>query len=330
MTSRLRVLSWAGGWGRALQAAVSGPFTEATGIEVEQVSHVGLPLPAPLVSALDDRRRPPVDVVWCNTPVAMRAAAADHADPLRHLPVLGELRERAHAGPEWAFARAYVVHYVLVYRRALYPAAPPRSWSVMTRPEHARRVVLYPGGKGFLAVAQVLGGGRVEDIPGAMDPCWRTVTAIRRQLAPPDYSIGLGRPFQEGAIDLAYRALTNALAFQEDGVPVDWCVPEEGVADTTDALWVPRGLDEESRSNARRYVAFALSRPVQERWCAMLGTLPMHAAAASRAMHPALPAHAEDPTNVLHVPEDVEAARELEWGATFDRLCRDEGAGATP
>ena len=159
-----------------------------------------------------------------------------------------------------------------------------------------------------------------------MEPCWRTVAAVRKQLAPPDYSIGLGRPFQAGTIDFAYRALTNALAFQEDGVAVDWCVPEEGVADTTDALWVPRGLAEAVRSNARRYIGFALSRQVQERWCAMLGTLPMNAGAASRSIHPSLPTHADDRANVLHVPEDVEAAHELEWGATFDRLCREDGA----
>jgi putative spermidine/putrescine transport system substrate-binding protein len=331
MTSKLRVLSWAGGWGRALEAAVSGPFTGSTGIEVEAVSHVGLRLPSALIAALDQCSPPPVDVVWCNTTVAMRAAAAGYADPLGDLPVLGELRDRAQSEPEWAFgrayfARAYVVHYVLVYRRALFPSAPPRSWEVMTHPCHAGRVVLYPQGKGFLPVAQLLGGGRVEDIPRAMDPCWRTVASIRKQLAPPDYSIGLGRPFCEGTIDLAYRALTNALAFQEDGVPVAWCVPDEGAADTTDAFWVPRGLPEASRSNALRYIAFALSRQVQERWCAMLGTLPMNAGAASRAFHPALPAHSGDRTNVLHIPEDVEAARELEWGATFDRLCQDDGA----
>ena len=162
MTSKIRVLSWAGGWGRALRAAVSVPFTEATGIEVEEVSHVGLPLPSGLVSALEAEGPPPVDVVWCNTPVAIRAAERGYADPLRDLPVLGELRGRARSEPAWPFARAYVVHYVLVYRRALFPSGPPRSWNVMTRPEHAARVVLYPGGKGFLPVAQVLGGGRIR------------------------------------------------------------------------------------------------------------------------------------------------------------------------
>lgn len=314
----LRVLSWAGAWGRALTEAVSQPFTEATGIAVEHVRHVGLRLPDALRGALETGAPPPVDVVWCNTTPAIRAAERGWCAPLDGLEVLDELHERAKppGRDDWPFVQAYAVHYVLVYRRALYPTAPPRSWNVLLRPEHAGRVVLYPGGKGFFPVAQVLGGGKASAIPGDMSPCWSIVRQMRAQLGRPDYSIGLGDPIRRGEIDLCYRALPNALGFMAEGVDVDWTVPEEGVADTTDALWVPRGLEGETQDRARAYVAFAMSAEVQERWCRALGAVPLHARAAA----PELLRGAGGPLSreLLHVAAEVEARLEADWERRFD------------
>lgn len=329
----IRVLSWAGGWGRALAEAVSRPFTEATGINVEHLLHVGIELPEALVAALDGGAPPPVDVVWCNTIPALLAANSQYCTPLDDLPILNELRERAlpSSVSGWPFVQAYVVHYVLVYQRSLYPAAAPRSWSALTRPEHQGRVVVYPGGKGIFPVAQIVGGGRLEDIPASMDPCWSFLRALRPQLAPPRYSIGLEAPIRRGEIDLCYRALTNALAFEAEGLAIGWTAPEEGVADTTDALWIPRGLDEATTDRARRYLSFALSRPIQERWCQLLGALPVHAAAPSPDLFRSvarLPRDADDRRGVLHVPAHVEAAHEPTWRAMFEKLCAPGSHGA--
>jgi putative spermidine/putrescine transport system substrate-binding protein len=329
MIPPLRVLSWAGRWGRALAETVSQPFTEATGLPVEAVRHIGLRLPSALTSRADAGQRPPVDVVWCNTSAAIRAARADCCDPLDDLAGLAELVRRA-APPDgrgWPFVQAYVVHYVLVYRRALFPTAPPRSWQVLLDRAHERRVVLYPGGKGFLPIAQLLGGGTLSGIPDAMAPCWSALRALGGQLGRPDYSIGLGPLFSRGEIDLCYRALPNALGFVDEGVDVGWVAPDEGVADTTDALWVPRGLDEATRDRARKYVAFAMTKPVQERWCEALAAIPMHRSAAAPALLRArgLSTDPEDLASVLHIDPETEAEHEDAWAVAFD-----EAVGQAP
>lgn len=318
------MLSWKGAWGDALERAVSRPFHDATQIAVEAVPHVGLRLPAPLTRALDAGGEPPVDVVWCNTSPALRAARQGWCEPLADLPVLGALADRARTPrlDGWPIAQLYVVHYVLAYRRAQYPA-PPASWRVLERPEHAGRVVLYPGGNGFYPVAQVLGGGRVSTIPDDMAACWATVGRLRSQLGPRSYSIGLSEVIRRGDIDLCYRALPNVLAFQADGLDVDWVAPGEGVADTTDAMWIPRGLPPDVQACARAFIAFALSAPVQDRWCGLLAALPLHRDARHR--HPAfdrrgLPADPDAATGVLYVPEDVKARHELVWEARFEAL----------
>jgi putative spermidine/putrescine transport system substrate-binding protein len=325
MARPLRVLSWAGAWGTALRDGVSAPFREATGVAVEAVSHVGLRLPEDLPRALETRGEPPVDVVWCNTSPALRAAAAGWCEPLDDLRVLGELADRARLLQldGWPLAPTYVVHYVVAYRRALY-RAPPDSWSVLEHAEHAGRVVLYPGGNGFYPVAQIMSGGRLSEIPHQMAACWDTVRRLRPQLGPRGYSVGLHEVIRRGELDLCYRALPNVLAFQADGLDVDWAAPREGIADTTDAMWIPRGLAPDVLACARAYVAFALSAAVQDRWCKLLAALPLNRNARDRSAafeRPGMPRDPDDLDSVLYVPEHVKAAHELDWEARFESLC---------
>ena len=332
MKRPLRVLSWAGAWGEALRDGVSRPFQDATGVMVEAVPHVGLRLPDTLHRALESNGEPPIDVVWCNTSPALRAAQRGWCEPLDGMPVLGELSERARLIHQegWPIAPVYVVHYVLAYRRSLY-AAPPDSWRVLERAEHAGRVVLYPGGNGFYPVAQVMGGGLVSTIPDDMEACWTTVRRMRPQLGARNYSIGLHEPIRRGEIDLCYRALPNVLAFQRDGLDVDWAAPQEGLADTTDAMWVPRGLAPDVLACARAYIELALSAQVQDRWCKLLAALPLNRNARERSVvfeRAGMPRDPDDLGAVLYVPEHVKAAHEPAWEASFEALCAP--ASATP
>jgi putative spermidine/putrescine transport system substrate-binding protein len=326
MTRPLRVLSWAGAWGEALREGVSRPFRDETGIAVEAVRHVGLRLPDALDCALEAGGDPPVDVVWCNTSPALRAADRGWCEPLEGAPVLAELAERARS-PQlagWPIAQTYVTHYVLVYRTCLYPERPPASWRVLERAEHAGRVVLYPGGNGFYPVAQILSAGALSDIPADMSACWTTVRRMRGQLGVPDYSIALHDVIRRGEIDLCYRALPNVLAFQADGLEVSWVAPSEGIADTTDAMWIPRGLAPDVLACARAYVWFALSARIQDRWCKLMGTLPVNRNARDRSAafeRAGMPRDPDVLDGILHVPEHVKARHEPQWEATFRRLC---------
>lgn len=316
-------MSWRGGWGRALQRAVCEPFAAETGVPVRQAYHVGLLLPHELQRALAMGARPPFDVVWSNSVPALRAAEQGFCQTLGGIGERDGLSQRARAGGG-ALDRVvfpYAVHYVLVYRRAAVREA-PRSWAALLDPRHRGRVALYPRGNGLQPIAQVMGGGRLEDIPSAMEPCWRFVEALAPQVGELDYSIGMERLLQDGQLDLCFRALTNALAFQQAGVDVDWCVPDEGTTDTLDALWLPRGVPEAHAQWARRLIDFALRPDVQTRFCELLGCMPMHRDAAVPAcirQHPRLPDHVDDLGPLLHVPEALKLAYDAEWGERFDR-----------
>jgi len=322
----LTVLSWAGGWGRALRAAVADPFTRATGIRIIQEVHVGLALPPGLSAALAFAQRPPVDVVWSNSGPALAMARAGFTAPLspERCPSLAGLRARGRPPlPGWPFAYAYVVYYVLVYARRSFPAGPPSSWEVLLDPEHQGRVAMYPGGNGFYPLAQLLGGGRVEDIPGDMAPCWDYLARLGPQIGAEDYSIHMGERFRRGELTLAFRALTNALAFAEEGIDVGWTAPCEGLTDTLDALWLPSGLPENVRFWAEQFIDFALSAQVQQDWCRRLGAMPMHRDAAAGAViagHPRLPGDADDVRGVLGVPEEVKERHAGDWERRFSEV----------
>jgi putative spermidine/putrescine transport system substrate-binding protein len=322
----LIVMSWAGRWGRALTEAVSTPFTAETGIPVSHRTNIGLKLPVELTSALAREARPPVDVVWCNGVPAMRAANAGWCEALDSDDHLGgrllELHPRARpqSSGGWQVVLPYVVQYVLVYRRELF-AAPPTSWDVLMEPRFRGKLALYPGGNGFYPIAQVLGGGAPADIPEKMEACWSYLRRLRPQIGTLDYSIGMAQLLGERKLDLCFRALTNALGFLEEGQDVGWAAPREGITDTLDALWVPKHLPAEVSEAARRYVAYALSAQVQERWCARMGVLPMHPQAALPSIFrddPTLPQSADDLSRVLYVPETVKAEYEDEWEARFN------------
>jgi putative spermidine/putrescine transport system substrate-binding protein len=323
----LTVLSWAGRWGSSLRETVSDPFAAEHGIRVNHRTHVGLKLPADLVEALRRGDRPPVDVVWCNSVPAFAAARAgwcadlDEEEELASGLAALDARARPRGLSGWPLVLAYVVHYVLVYRRDGLRGRRPDSWDVLMEPGLRGRIALYPGGNGFYPVAQVLGGGSVGDIPHAMDACWSYLRRLRPQVGTLDYSIGMSRLLAERRLDVCFRALPNALGFRDEGQDVGWSVPKEGITDTMDALWVPRGLPSGVSIWARRYIAHAISREVQERWCDRMGVLPVHPGAGLPGpFHedPALPRSAGDLSRVLHVYEDVKADHQESWEKSFD------------
>jgi putative spermidine/putrescine transport system substrate-binding protein len=134
---------------------------------------------------------------------------------------------------------------------------------------------------------------------------------------------------RRGELDLGYRALPNVLAFQRDGLDVDWVAPKEGIADTTDAMWIPRGLAPDVLACARAYIEFALSARVQDHWCKLLGALPLNRNARERSgvfARARMPDDPDDLDRVLYVPEHVKATYEPAWEATFESLC-EHGSG---
>jgi putative spermidine/putrescine transport system substrate-binding protein len=321
----LDVMTWAGKWGDSLEKAVSARFTELTGVPVRHHTNIGLRLPEPLHDALRTRQRSPYDVVWSNAvpAVAMAESGCCQLFDEDDMPSLAELYQRARpAGFADRLVFPYSVHYVLVYQKSAVEARALKSWNVLMDKKHAGKVAIYPNGKGFYPIAQVLGGGNMESIPENMQPCWDYLAKFRPRIAILDYSIGMESLFRTGRINLCFRALPNALGFMEAGLDVGWTVPAEGTSDTTDALWIPQHVPEDRVYWARKYIDIALSASVQTEWCSRLGVLPANRKAAASTIFdgPGFPRNMDDTAGFLYVPDHVIWRHEAQWETLFEQL----------
>jgi len=327
----LTIMTWplSSLWGRGLKEAVSDVFTEVTGIRIRHIENVGLDFPVDFLRALKNNRRPPFDVVYANSIPALKLAQAGFCDPFDEgeFPVLRELGDRARPEAKgvsgWPIVNVYIVRYALMYRHAAFLEGPPESWNVMTDPTYKRRVSLYPGGKGFYAVAQVIAGGSLDGIPDNMEPCWSFIRSLKSQIGPIGYSPEMTGHVREGIIDLFFTALTNIRQWKHDGFRVSWSVPREGTTDCTDALFVPKYLPENVAFWAKTYVAYALTKEAQKSFCHRLGVCSTHPAVgppSDLVGDPACAQSADDLTHVLYVPDSVTVEHEESWMERFNEI----------
>ncbi len=316
------VRAWGGVWEEALKTGVSDPFTEMTGIPVRHDLTEDNEIRPKIWAAVDQGRVPPIHVNWDTTTNATKSALRGVTEDLGDLPNLEGLLPLAKpAGLEgWPLVNVYSYAYVLAYSEKAFPEGAPESWNAMLDPAFRKRVAMYDDGIGLFAPAQVAGGGRFEDIPDNMEPCWeffRKLKANEPLLGEdPDFT----NWFQNDEIDLACTIISNAREAKQNGIAVSWTVPKEGATLDTDALWIPKGLPENELYWAKQYVNFALSAEAQQAWCNALGLPPVRPGLeppADLVGDIAYPASEADLDRFLRIPTPVLVEHESSW---FERV----------
>ena len=323
--AELIVRAWGGVWVEAIEAGVSKPFTEMTGIAVRHDLTEDNELQPKLWAAVDQQRTPPVHVNWDTSTNAAKSALHGAAVDLSDVPGLDKLLPAAKpAGLEgWPMVNVYSYAYVLAYREEAFPNGAPDSWQVLLDPKYKGRVALYDDGIGFHPAAQVAGGGKVSDIPGNMQPAWDFIAKLKAQQPllgeDPDFT----NWFQQGQIDLACTILSNAREAKNNGVKVGWTVPKEGCKLDTDALWVPKNPAENEVYWSKKYVELAIGAKAQEAWTSKLGLPPVYPdlpPPSDLAGDPAFPTKPEDFDRFIRVPTNVLVEHEKEWFEKFNEI----------
>ncbi len=316
--AELIVRAWGGVWQEALDRGVSQPFSERTGISIRYDLTEDNELRPKIWAAVDQGRMPPVHVNWDTTTNATKSALRGVSEDLGDLPNLkGLLPVARPAGLDgWPLVNVYSYAYVLAYATKAFPNGAPESWKALLDPAFRGRVAIYDDGIGLFAPAQVAEGGRFEDIPDHMDPCWRFFRKLKKNEPllgeDPDFT----NWFQNGEIDLACTIISNAREAKQNGVAVSWTVPKEGATLDTDALWIPKGLPENELYWAKQYVNFALSPEAQQAWCNGLGLPPVRPGLkppADLVGDIAYPTSEKDLARFLRIPTPVLVEYESSW-----------------
>jgi putative spermidine/putrescine transport system substrate-binding protein len=134
--AELIVRAWGGVWVESLDAGVSQPFAEATGIAVRHDLTEDNEIRPKIWAAVDQGRVPPIHVDWDTTTNATKSALRGVTEDLAGIPNLEGLLPIARpSGFEgWPLVNTYSYVYVLAYRDEAFPDGPPDSWPVMIDP----------------------------------------------------------------------------------------------------------------------------------------------------------------------------------------------------
>jgi putative spermidine/putrescine transport system substrate-binding protein len=319
------VRAWGGSWVDSLKAGVSDPFTKATGIAVRHDLTEDNEIKPKIWAAVEQGRVPPIHVNWDTTTNATKSALRGVTEDLADLPNLKNAMELAKpAGLDgYPIINTYGYVYVLAYRPEAFPNGAPTSWHDLLDPRLKGRIAFYNDGIGMHFPAQIAGGGKLEDIPGNMQPAWDFITKLKEQNPllgeDPDFTAW----FQKGEIDAACTISTNAREAKKNGVNIAWTVPKEGCKYDTDGLWIPKGLPANELYWAKQYINQALSVESQQVWLDGLGlpgVIPGVNPPADLVGDPSYPTKAEDFKNLLIVSSKIQVENESEWFAKFKSI----------
>lgn len=328
---KLIVMNWtlSSSWGSSFKEAISDTFSAKTGIPVQHIENIGLSFPQSLFQALENKERPPFDLIYGNVIPAIQLAKAGYCTLMNEeeMPILKELHPRAKpdvdTGSSWPFVNLYVVRYAMMFRDSCFPNGKPASWNAMLDPKFKGRVSIYPGGKGFYPIMHIMGGGSMEDILEGRELNWEFVKSLKANVGKMGYNKEMTEYIRNGEIDLFFTCLTNIRQWKEDGIHVSWTIPHEGTADCVDSLVIPAFLPDNVSYWAKQFTDHAMTKEVQRDFCHRLGTCPMYPGIEppeDMTGDPAYPKAPDDFNGVLFLPDSVTEKYEQEWMNEFDRI----------
>lgn len=273
----ITVRAWGGVWEESLLDSIGEPFTAETGIEVTTDNSDIQVAQNDIRSAIDQDREPPVNVNWTIV-VFMhseyRQGLASPLDPevVPHLDEMQELGQPDVDGDP-PYVSLYPYTYALCYNEEALETVqgnsePVGSWEELWDDQYEDWVGVYndPPGDGFLPVMAELAGVELGPVD-EMDAMWDKLEELEPNIGYLGSDASIAQTLQEQEIAYAAGYLpNNLLGPQDEDVPVDWTIPEEGATVRTDCLYTPKNQSVEELYWSQRFIDFALREDNQRNW----------------------------------------------------------------
>jgi putative spermidine/putrescine transport system substrate-binding protein len=251
---------------KTFRSALAEPFEKETGIKV--ILKLGS-MSEWLTSAMVNRRKPDIDVLWLAFPESIRAVMEDDVVmelSKERIPNLADVRpiwldmfDRKGVGHEYA---AFGIGY-----RADMLQDPPKSWADFWSPKYAGQIALPDinsnGSWEFLMMAARLNGGDESKLDIGLDAVKRLKPGVKRffkSLTEAQNLLDTGEAGMVGPItDLRVYAL------QDQGKPVKFVLPSEGTIPSLVSFHIAKNTA--NREQSEKFVNFALSKPGLTDFC---------------------------------------------------------------
>lgn len=319
---KLIVRSWDDPWSTALGDFPGKAFTAETGIPVQFDLSDHAEVQTKVQLALQAGRRPPVDVVYTIGTLAYTAEVQNLSIPLdpgvvtnfAKLTVAGKP-----VGGNASYVNLYTYTYPVIYTKSDVQFDPGMPWSTIWDSKyqhsmHADEVytsLLFP-------VAKVL---NLDVAASDLQPVWDRIAELRPNIA----SVGDDTVFIEAMkshdAQFGLALVGDALALKDGGLDVGWVVPAEGIALTSDSMYVCRGLPQDVTYWAQVFVNKVIEAQIQTQWCAKVATVPTNAGASPAPFmkgDPAFPFTDEEiSTYALLEPIDLAAQNNDKWQSAY-------------
>lgn len=222
-----------------------------------------------LTSAMVNRRKPDIDVLWLAFPESIRAVMEDDValelskDRIPNLaqvqPVFYDMYDRKGVGHEYAaFGIAYRTDMV---------SEPPKSWADFWSPKYAGQISIPDinsnGAWEFLMMATKLNGGDESKLDVGFDAVKRLKPSVKRYFKSLTEAANLIDTGEVGMIG----PITDfrAYALQDQGKPVRFVLPSEGTIPSLVSFHIAKNTA--NRELAEKFVNYALSPEGQRDFC---------------------------------------------------------------
>lgn len=271
-------LTYGGIYGDNQRTAMVEPFTAATGVRVNMVS--GRDAVPALVG--DTTQSVPLHDVIAFSDLEARTVAAQggllaEIDP-EAVPNIADLPDEARIGT--VAVNIEFDPWGLMYRTD--KMDPPTSWRDLFEPTIDPRRVAFqrpePGSATFynLLAAAVAGGGSMADVESIGIPLIRALRDKGAQFV--DFSASLALTQNDG-LDLVPMYNNEAFYLQDQGLPVDFVFPEEGVFPIGVWLGMPANLPDDRRALAQQFINHMLAPEPQVAMARLMYTGPTNSRA---------------------------------------------------
>lgn len=327
----ITVRAWGGTWQDSVDKSIAKPYTDDTGISVEFDNTDRTVMQGKIRDAVEQDREPPVNVMWTTQTAAHKEYKLGLAERLNPelVPNMDEMFDLAIPNIDGnpPYLNLYSYTYSLCFNeeeleRIQGNTDPVGSWADLQASRYKDEFGLYDNGYGFHPVLAKLAD--VELDAGEYGPMWNVLRKFEPSVGLIGDDTNLTQGIKEGEIAYATLLSNNIVdAKREQGMPVDWSIPEEGATAWTDSMYTPKNQDPSHLYWSQVFINYAADAENQTDWTGTLN-LPMLNQNVEPVGwmegDPAFPTSQEELDQLITVDPGVYARHSSTWYQEFNKI----------
>jgi putative spermidine/putrescine transport system substrate-binding protein len=331
----LTVRIWAGTLKDGIAESCGASFTERTGIPIKWDTSDEGAIHTKVNNAIRAGQRPPVDVSFQLQTRGYLSGVQDLVVPVspdvaKNLNVVNESVSKPPQLPSddgWAYVNVYSFMIPVIVRTDKVDPKSITSWEDLFDPRFKDAIEWDSQyGSTAFSVAKLLGVEPTED-EASMDPVWKKIATAKPNIAILGDDAASVKALTEGEVDISIHGVFDKIEAEKAGAPVANVIPKEGALILGDAIYIHKGIPDNSAYYAQVFIDECLSAEQQTNIAKALGVIPVNPDAT-------VPAYMKKEPKVFPLTEEqIEASAILApipamarnqdaWQASFDQAVK--------